>query len=100
MAHLKILLGAGHETEHWNERALNGEPGTGYEDGDGLGEFECENCRYFEPEEQSCWQPDMVAKSVRPRNDEGDVLVDPESCCDYIKRLGIVEPHEREEQEE
>ena len=75
-----------------------GEPGTGYEGPKGLGEFECENCRFFDPLSSTCGQSTMKAKSKRPRTKNGRVKVDPEGCCEYVDRIGKVEEHEAEEQ--
>lgn len=67
---------------------IHGEPGTGYEAANGLGEFECENCYYYRQEDSSCGQEDMRAKSRQPRLSNGRVKVDPEGCCEFVSRLG------------
>jgi hypothetical protein len=73
-----------------NQAAIGGEPGTGYEGPTG-GEFECENCEYFDPDTVSCGQDDMVKNSKRPKIDRDGsmrVVVHPEGCCEYVKRIG------------
>lgn len=67
---------------------VKGEPGTGYEGPKGLGEFECENCEYFDAKTSSCGQKTMMAKSKQPRLPNGRVKVDPEGCCEYVDRVG------------
>jgi hypothetical protein len=74
-----------------NQSAILGEPGTGYEGPDGKGEFECENCSFFDEDTVSCGQADMVAKSKRPKIENGRVVVHPEGCCEYVKRIGKTE---------
>jgi len=71
-----------------NTSAIKGEPGTGYEGEDGLGEFECENCKFFRASESSCGQKDMMQKSKQPRLKNGRVKVDKEGCCEYVARIG------------
>jgi len=75
---------------------IHGEASTGYEDGQ-LGEFECENCSFFDADSSSCGQPTMMAKSKQPKLDSGRVEVDPEGCCEFVDRIGKVEEHEAEE---
>ena len=72
-----------------NQSAIGGEPGTGYE-GPAGGIFECENCEYFDPDTVSCGQDDMVKNSKRPKIDRKGstrVVVHPEGCCEYVKRI-------------
>ena len=71
-----------------NIAAINGEPGTGFEKAGDLGEFECGNCEYFDPEANACDQKDMKAKSKQPRLKDGRVSVEPEDCCEYVERVG------------
>lgn len=71
-----------------NQSAVRGEPGTGYEGPDGLGEFECENCRFFDESSVSCGQEDMMRLSTRPRIPNGRVVVHPEGCCEFVDRIG------------
>ena len=72
---------------HINEANVKGEPGTGYEGEDGKGEFECENCNFYEKDSFSCGQEDMMKVSKRPRvAGNNRVIVDPEGCCDYVDR--------------
>lgn len=75
--------------------AIRGEQGTGYEDGANLGEFECENCHYFDAKAGACNQETMKALSKQPRLSDGRVKVDPEGCCEYVDRMG---KHEAEEE--
>lgn len=82
-----------------NSRHVHGETGTGYEAFDDKGEFECSNCRWFR-EPDRCHQSDMKERSRQPRHPDGSVKIDPEGCCDYVYRKGIVEPAERKEHEE
>jgi hypothetical protein len=63
-----------------------GEPGTGYEDPNGKGPFECANCHHFS--KGHCDQPTMMARSKRPKDAEGYVKVDPHGCCEYVERIG------------
>lgn len=76
---------------------IQGEPGTGYEGPNDLGEFECENCAYFDAASSSCGQATMKAKSKQPRLANGRVQVDPEGCCGFVKRIGQVDELEEEE---
>ena len=77
---------------------IQGEPGTGYEPPKNLGEFECENCEYFDPKTSSCGQGTMKAKSRLPRLENGRVKVHPEGCCEFVKRIGRIEEHEEQEE--
>lgn len=81
-----------------NQKAIGGEAGTGYE-GPDKGEFECENCEYFDPDTVSCGQDDMVKNSKRPKIDRAGqtrVVVHPEGCCEYVKRKRIGKKDEDE----
>ena len=81
-----------------NIEDIKGEPGTGYENGKvngkDMGEFECANCHFYRPSNSSCGQKEMLAKSKQPKTQDGRVSVDPEGCCEFIQRLGKVEPGE------
>lgn len=77
---------------------IHGEAGTGYENGK-LGEFECENCHYYRESDSSCGQSTMVALSKQPKVGTR-VKVDPEGCCEFVDRMGKIEPHEADELEE
>jgi len=80
-----------------NASAIRGEAGTGYEDENGLGEFECGNCKYFiGPDE--CTQKDMKKKSKQPRKPNGNVEVEEEGCCEYVWRVGRKDEEEEEEE--
>jgi hypothetical protein len=79
-----------------NLAAIKGEPGTGYEPAGDLGEFECENCKYFTAP-NACDQKDMKAKSKQPRLPDGKVKVDPEGCCEYVSRVGRKDEDEDEQ---
>ena len=68
--------------------AIQGEMGTGFEKAGNLGEFECENCFYFDAAEGACNQETMRAISKQPRLADGRVAVAPEDCCEYVKRMG------------
>jgi hypothetical protein len=84
----KDELGSGHsKLVSINQAAVRGEPGTGYEAAKNLGEFECENCKWFS-KPGACNQKDMKAKSKQPRLPDGKVKVDPEGCCEYVWRIG------------
>ena len=81
--------------EHWRDThaqgnvfAVHGEAGTGFEKAGNLGEFECENCRYFDAPAGACDQADMKLISKQPRLVDGRVSVGPEDCCEYVDRLG------------
>lgn len=65
-----------------------GEPGTAYEDPKGLGEFECENCKYYSLRDGSCGQKDMMRLSKKPRLPNGRVKTSPEGCCKFVDRVG------------
>ena len=73
-----------------NESAIRGEANTGYEGPQGKGEFSCRNCEYFRSSNNSCGQKDMLAKSQRPRTDDGRISVDPKGCCEYVDRVGHI----------
>ena len=73
---------------HVNQSAILGESGTGYEDPEGMGEFECENCHYYEIGARACSQKDMMKHSKRKRTKQGWVKVDPEGCCEFVDRVG------------
>lgn len=78
------------------QSAVQGEPFTGYENGD-KGEFECENCHFFDPSDSSCGQKVMVARSKQPLLKNGRRQVDPEGCCEYVKRIGRAEDAREDE---
>jgi len=65
-----------------------GEPGTGYENENGKGDFECGNCRYFDAASSTCGQKTMVAMSRQPKMPDGRVKVEEEGCCEYVDRVG------------
>jgi hypothetical protein len=65
--------------------AVRGEKGTGYEDYDHKGPFECANCKYFD--DGICRGKNMIAKSKQPHRD-GGVEVQAKGCCVYIERIG------------
>lgn len=77
-----------------NMNAIKGEVGTGYEAENGLGEFECGNCHYFDSSSSSCGQKDMMQKSKQPKTRNGRIIVDEEGCCEYVDRVGRKEPDE------
>lgn len=66
----KTMRSAG--TPKINPAHVQGEPGTGYEDENDLGEFECGNC-YFYANDGGCSQAEMKRFSRRPRMDDGRV---------------------------
>lgn len=70
-----------------DQSKIKGEPGTGYETG-AKGLFQCQNCEYFRPGNNSCGQELMIALSLLPRTQDGRVLVDPKGCCEYVDRIG------------
>lgn len=70
-----------------NEKAIKGEPGTGYESG-AKGSFSCGNCEYFRKSNNSCGQQDMMEKSQRDRTKDGRILVEAAGCCEYVDRIG------------
>lgn len=73
--------------------AIRGEAGTGFEKEAGLGEFECENCHFFDAVAGACNQETMKALSKQPRLADGRVSVEAEDCCEYVSRMGKKEPH-------
>jgi hypothetical protein len=68
-----------------NERAIKGEPNTGYE-GPEKGPFTCGNCEYFD--NGACNQKDMMKYSQLPRDAKRQPQVDPNGCCEYVDRKG------------
>lgn len=85
------MIGVGRKKEplvHINQFAIKGEKGTGFEEREEKGPFECRNCEYFK--NNSCGQEDMMKKSKRPRTPNGRVKVGPLDCCEYIDRTGKV----------
>ena len=68
--------------------AIRGEAGTGFEKAADLGEFECENCHFFDAVAGACNQETMKALSKQPRLADGRVSVDAEDCCEYVSRMG------------
>jgi hypothetical protein len=70
------------------DSAEKGDPKTGYEDPDGKGPFNCQNCEYYS--DGSCGQPDMMRDSPasRKRVDRGRIKVDALGCCKYVDRVG------------
>lgn len=85
-----------------NIKGIKGERGTGYEprivDGKDLGEFECENCKYFDPENNSCGKKEMIqrarAQGIKLVEGKGELgtkgrrPVDPQGCCEFVVRIG------------
>ncbi len=71
-------------TTQINSAAVIGELGTGYEDPEDKGPFECGNCKYFSS--GTCGQSDMMARSKRPKDASGRIKVDQDGCCDYVDR--------------
>lgn len=69
-----------------DQAAVQGEPGTGYENPEGKGLFQCANCAYFQS--GYCHQRTMMARSKQAKNAAGQVKVDPKGCCEYIERSG------------
>lgn len=67
-----------------DQSAVKGESGTGYENPDGKGPFECSNCNYFKND--YCSQPIMMKRSKQPRGKTGLVQVDMHACCEYVER--------------
>jgi hypothetical protein len=94
-----------------NIKAIAGERGTGYEArrvGEvDLGEFECENCKFFQSDNSSCGKKEMIQaarrqgiKLVEGKNENGTKgrrPVDPEGCCEFVKRMGRQDHEETEE---
>lgn len=73
-----------------NSENVQGEPGTGYEDGNDKGEFECGNCEHFAKDTSSCGQEDMMKLSKHPKLAGSDrIIVDEEGCCEYVSRIGL-----------
>jgi len=68
--------------------AVQGEQGTGFEKAGNLGEFECENCSFYDAAAEACNQETMKAMSKQPRLADGRVSVAAEDCCEYIRRVG------------
>jgi len=78
----------GHDLAQVNQSAIKGEQGTGFEKAGNLGEFECENCSYFDAPAGACNQETMMALSKQPRLADGRVSVEGADCCEYVKRIG------------
>jgi hypothetical protein len=93
-----------------NIKGIKGEKSTGYEprvvDGKDMGEFECENCKFFDPANSSCGKKEMVQRAraqgielVEGKNENGTKgrrPVDPEGCCEFVVRIGRPDEDERE----
>lgn len=77
--------------------AIKGEAGTGFEKAANLGEFECENCHFFDAKAGACNQETMKALSNQPRLADGRVMVEAEDCCEYVDRIGCPEAHENDD---
>jgi|SRR5215475_1454345 len=74
-----------------DQDAILGEPHTGYENEKGLGEFECENCKYYRRLSKttgSCSEKNMVRYSQQPLTENKLRLVEAEGCCEYVHRVG------------
>jgi hypothetical protein len=78
----------GRDLAQVNQSAIKGEQGTGFEKAGNLGEFECENCFYFDAPAGACDQETMKSISNQPRLADGRVSVAGEDCCEYVKRIG------------
>lgn len=74
-----------------DQSEIQGEPGTGYEDGAG-GPFACHNCNYFDSSSRSCGQSIMMKKSQLQRDPSGRPIVDPNGCCEYVDRQNGAAP--------
>ncbi len=75
-----------------NSNHVKGEHGTGFEKRGNKGPFECGNCKHFTG--KSCNQPDMVKMSTLTRLN-GNPVVNSDDCCEYVDRVGKLEPHVR-----
>jgi hypothetical protein len=62
-----------------------GEPETEFTEGKDLGDFNCGNCVHMK---DGCVHPIMKAISKRPRKQNGNVEVDDDDCCKFVKRPG------------
>lgn len=69
------------------ESKIQGEAGTGFEKAGDLGEFECENCKYFKNGNE-CHESTMMKISKQPRHPNKSVVVGPEDCCEFVVRMG------------
>ncbi len=78
--------------------AIKGEQGTGFEKAADLGEFECENCWFYDAKAGACNQETMKALSKQPRLADGRVMVGGEDCCEYVDRMGKHEDKNEKEQ--
>lgn len=74
------------DTLQINSAHVKGEPGTGFEKREDLGDFVCGNCEYYKND--SCGQADMMARSKEPRTKDGRVQVEDRDCCEYVDRVG------------
>lgn len=77
-----------------DQKAIKGEPGTGFEKRGNLGPFECGNCEYFDG--KSCGQKDMMEHSKEPRTKNGRVIVGEADCCEYLDRVGPKKESEKQ----
>lgn len=85
-----------------NIKGIAGEKSTGYEprviDGKDMGDFSCDNCKFFDHDNNSCGKKEMVQRAraqrialVEGKNENGTKgrrPVDPRGCCEFIRRLG------------
>lgn len=76
-----------------DQSAIRGEKNTGYENEAGLGEFECENCKFYhttpgDKKYGACMEKNMMRYSQQPRLPDGHVKVEAEGCCEYVHRVG------------
>lgn len=93
-----------------NIKGIKGEKSTGYEprivDGKDMGDFDCDNCHWFDAETSSCGKKEMVQRAraqgiklVPGKNENGTKgrrPVDPEGCCEFVDRVGDNEASETE----
>jgi len=88
--HIAIQQDVRYQMPEINQSAIKGEPGTGYENEDGKGEFSCRNCEYYKSSSSSCGQEDMMKLSKRPHLPNGRVAVEAMGCCEYVDRIGLI----------
>lgn len=83
-------------------KGIAGEKNTGYEprsvNGKDMGDFACDNCKFFDPDNSSCGKKEMIQRAraqgiklVEGKNENGTKgrrTVDPNGCCEFVKRIG------------
>lgn len=62
-----------------------GEDTTGFTEGGDHGEFNCGNCVHMK---DGCTHPIMKSISKQPKLKNGNIEVDEDDCCTFVRRPG------------